>query len=307
LNPIGKIVSPGTFCTIQDLGRIGLRNFGIPRSGPLDLVSFLNANQILGNQQNSPCLEIIDSGPEIEFTGYGAFAATGSNVQLTLNDQILPPNEVCYYAIGDKLKIGRSKNELVTYVAFGGGIHSQIIFGSGSTLSRVGWGGMKGRRLLENDLLVRNEYQAINKKIYSELIQSNRNQASIRILKGPEGTDEIIEALVKNQWKKSSFSDRIGAKIKSDSILTYEIPEIKSCPVDIGTIQLPPNGEPIVLLNDGATTGGYPRVASILQVDLPIFCQKKPGQSLQFELVEIEEAQRVYGEFLHLITPQDSY
>ncbi len=280
------INSGGLLTTIQDLGRPGFRKFGVPISGALDQPSAMIANELVGNPVNHPLLEITQTGPQLKFRTYGALAITGAEMSPTLNGTPIFNNETFFFASGDILAFGRLQRGVRAYLAFAGELLAERLFSSTSTHIGNLWGGFKGRPIQSGNqlLFVPPEHKIRLNKVERGI----HNPPFIRVLpsmeyEGLDATDK--EKLFDREWVISSESNRTGIRLKGES-LKSRLPEMISSPTDIGVMQLPPSGEPIILMNDSSSIGGYPRICAVIQEDIPVLAQKPPGSILQFKLAD---------------------
>ncbi len=280
-----EVQSGGLLTTIQDLGRSGYRQFGVPVSGVMDPVSAVRANQLVSNSPGAPVLEITQTGPKLHFKKYGALAITGANLSPKLNSVSVNNNETIFFSKGDVLTFGPPTTGIRAYLAFSGELEGESLFGSKSTHIGNGWGGLEGRALSGGDQLFivphENHIRALN------LAVDFKTSKTIRISKCLEfeGLDDTDKNMLFNQqWTITSESNRMGIRLTGIALQT-NFPELISSPTDTGIIQLPPNGQPIILMNDSAAVGGYPRIGAVRQEDISKLAQKPPGASIQLKLV----------------------
>jgi biotin-dependent carboxylase-like uncharacterized protein len=280
-----EVVKAGLLTTIQDLGRPGFRKFGVPVSGAMDSASAILANELVGNPAHYSVLEITQTGPALIFKTYGALAITGADLTPTLNGIPIANNETIFFAKGDHLAFGPLKRGVLTYLAFAGELQAEKLFGSVSTHQGNQWGGLNGKPLMTGDRLKLNpaEHKVRHQKIESAI----NNTRIIRLAPSLE-FDKLStsdqERLFTQQWTLSASSNRTGIRLEGEP-LESKLPEMISSPTDRGILQLPPSGLPLVLMNDSAAIGGYPRIGAVLQEDIPILVQKPPGSALQFKMV----------------------
>ncbi|MDW3191224.1 MAG: biotin-dependent carboxyltransferase family protein [Cytophagales bacterium] len=279
------VKSGGLFTTIQDLGRPGFRQFGVPVSGALDQESAALANTLVGNPIEYPLLEITQTGPYLEFEKYGALAIAGANLSPRLNGIDIPNHETVFFAKGDVLSFGQPKTGIRAYLAFSGELQVERLFGSVSTHTGNQWGGLNGQTLQKGDQLriVPPSQHIQHQKIRHQIRTTN----TIRVTKSMEfealeNSDQ--ERLFSQDWIVASESNRMGIRLSGASLIS-KLPEMISSPTDTGIIQLPPSGLPIVLMNDSAAIGGYPRICAVLREDLPIISQKPPGATIRLKLI----------------------
>ncbi len=295
-----EVVTPGLFTTMQDLGRTGFRAFGVPTCGAIDTLSHRRANYLVGNAPHEATLEITLQGPSLRFLDHAAISLSGADLSPKLNNIPLGLNETIFVAKGDELTFGKRQTGCRTYLAVNGGFRGKEMLTSISTHVRTSWGGTDGGPLKVGQLLKRNTASSkINSRSLN--VAPIDNTTPIRIFHGPE-TSLIDESnLVSQSWVISSRSDRAALRLEGQPLATSRF-EMVSSPMDIGTIELPQGGKPIILLNDGPGVGGYPRVGSIIQADLPRLAQLAPHEKVHFQWVTMEEAARAHKELFRLFS-----
>ncbi len=296
------IEKPGLLTSIQDLGRCGFKKYGIITGGAMDPVSYRMANLLVQNEENEPTIEMTLYGPTIRFLENTIIALCGGNLSPSLNGR--PMQMACPIHIqkGDVLTFGQPKTGCRAYLAIRGGIKIQKVMGSYSTYLRAQIGGFKGRSLQKGDQLeyvpVNQESDVISTKWFASGMHIESSGAKkVRVLKGrhfEEFTNRSIDTFSKESYTISPQSDRMGYRLDGTLLELSESKEIISEAVTFGTIQVPANGKPIILMADSQTIGGYPKIAEVISADLPVVAQAKPGDSLQFEFVTLDEAQRLY-------------
>ena len=303
-----RVISPGLLTTVQDLGRTGFLQYGVPEAGAMDRLSLMLANLLAGNALGDAALEITMSGPVLEFLNPTAFSITGADISPKLNGVSIKGYRRVYAAKGDILEFGRLISGARAYVAFHGGLDVPLVMKSRSTYLRGWFGGVEGRSLRSGDeLTVRAEtlsYFGV-REIPEDLIPKYKDGYTARVIMGPEErrfTEAAIENFLKSTYSVTNQWDRMGIRLKGAPIEHREGADILSAGITLGTIQVPSSGDPIVLLADRQTTGGYTRIANIVSVDIPYVAQLKPGDSLSFEEISIEEAQDLVRKQQNLIS-----
>ena len=293
-----RILKPGLLTTLQDLGRYGYQKSGIVVSGAMDTLALRIGNLLLGNPVNEAGLEITLVGPSVIFEEDQLMAITGGNLSPLINGLPVAMWRPIYVQKGDKLSFGRAVDGCRTYLSVYGGFDVPEIMFSKSTYLRATIGGWKGRAVKANDLLpFRKLYPQHAKKfgwsaggnIYPDL--SVRN---IRVIQGPEFnqfTEQSISVFFEQSYAISNASDRMGYRLNGPLLERKSAVELLSSAVTFGTVQVPPEGIPIVLMADHQTTGGYPRIVQVIGVDLPLLAQISPGQKITFELITLAQAQ----------------
>lgn len=306
-----EVLKPGAFSTFQDLGRWGTQQFGVPVSGPMDLVSHRIANRVVGNQANEATLEVTLLGPSLRFELDAVVAWCGADMSATLDGILIPRATPTEVPAGATLAFGRRVSGLRTYLALRGGFLLDRVLGSCSTHTRAGLGGYKGRPLRKGDQLQfkppmaighegdekRSGHAPVNSiSVNAWLDAQPVLEAPIRLMPGREWTqfsDDAHRALFDTSWRISAQSERMGYRLEGPALLRTTRNDVLSEAVSFGAMQVPPDGQPIVLMADRQTTGGYPKIAQVASVDLPRLAQRAPGESVLFEPITVEEAQRL--------------
>lgn len=302
-----KIIKPGLLTTIQDAGRNGWQRYGVVVGGVMDSLSFRIANRLLGNPEGLAVLEITLQGPTIQFEEFTYCVLTGADLSPRLNSQTITLYRPFPVHPGDELSFNYPNIGCRTYLAVSGGFVVAEVLGSRSTYLRSAMGGYKGRKLQEGDRLqsgthegmdqLCNFFQFSQTKRYPLVSQtlnpSYQTYRSIRFLPGPEW--HLFNNDAQKQWQEQSFlvmpqSDRMGYRLQGPPIQLTKAEEMLSSAVTMGTVQVPSDGQPIILMADRQTTGGYPRLAQIITADLPVLAQVRPGDKLRFQLCSLEEA-----------------
>lgn len=293
-------IKPGLLTTIQDLGRQSYQSFGISASGAMDCLSLKLANIIVGNPLNYAALEITLVGPELSFKGEGIIAITGADLSPTLNGKHLQMWRAVHIQDGDLLKFGVPKSGCRSYLAVLGGLNVPEILGSKSTFIRGAYGGMEGRALQKNDEIpigpIDSNWikEVKNRGIPDFYILNIFNNESIRFVWGPhdkEFREESKTQFVSSSYQVTNQSDRMGYRLEGETLLHKKSADILSEFVAPGTIQVPANGKPIILMADCQMSGGYMKIGMVIGADLPLVAQKKPGNFIKFQPVSIQEAQ----------------
>jgi antagonist of KipI len=280
------VTKAGMLTTVQDLGRRGFRAVGVPVSGPADAFALRVANLLVGNSENAACLECTLIGPELTFSRDTLVALGGADFPG------LPPWQPVALRAVDTLKLGTAKRGCRGYLAVAGGISVPHLLGSGSTFLRGGFGGLHGRPLREGDVLSARElarHLALHWHVDERILPAYSASPTVRVVAGAQAA-EFGGALLTSEFKVSPQSDRMGVRLTGTPLARSRRTELLSATVLPGTIQVPPDGNPIVLLVDAQTIGGYPQVAHVISVDLPLIAQLRPGDSARFREVTLTEA-----------------
>lgn len=295
------IKSPGLLTTIQDLGRWGYQDQGITRSGAMDSPALRVANLLVENPEGTPALEMVLQGAEIYFEHHHLIAITGGDFAPEIDNEPVPLWRAILVRAGSILKLKGSRTSRYCYLAINSGFDIPKVLNSNSTYLRAGFGGFEGRALKTGDRLLCKESLNSPKKsfvttdwsIEVSFLNYLVENPVIRVMKGPEAELVYTETLYQNKLKVSQISDRMGYRLEIETALAHEV-EIISSAVLFGTIQLPPNGQPVVLMADSQTTGGYPRIAQIISADLAKMAQVMPEKKVTFQKVSLAEAQDLY-------------
>ncbi|MDT0551922.1 biotin-dependent carboxyltransferase family protein [Urechidicola vernalis] len=279
-----KVISPGFYTSIQDLGRIGFRNQGVPTSGCMDSVSANLANILVNNTNECALLEITMLGPKLQFLQSYAIAIVGAYMQPKLNGKVVTNNCLIQVNTNDVLSFGKLKKGVRAYLAIGGGIDSSKILNSRSQFYPI----TKNAKIEKNDLLTvqvnRNPInQLMNASVANKVDFYDKNK--IQVSKGPDF--EIFEKedfaqLFNKKFSVSNNNDRMGYQL--NELLFRHRESLITSPVIPGTVQFLPNGKLVVLMKDGQTTGGYPRILQLTELSIAILAQKKVGDEFSFEL-----------------------
>jgi biotin-dependent carboxylase-like uncharacterized protein len=301
------IQSAGLFSTIQDAGRTGYQRFGMPVSGAMDLFSLHLANKLVGNPPDAAAIEATLNGPEILFSGDCTLAICGADMQPCVNGQPIPLYVAVEVKSGDKLTFAGLKSGCRAYIAFSGGVAVPVVMGSRSTYTGAAIGGMEGRALQSGDVLQLGERygEACEKKIPETLIPGYKPVQSIRVIPGPESKRldfEGVRRFLSRPYKVTHHSNRMGMRLSGEPITcTNGAYDLISAGISMGTIQLPGSGQPIILMADRQTTGGYPRIACVVSVDLTLVAQLKPEDQIYFREISLLQAQEIYRQRTKLI------
>ncbi len=307
-----EVIRAGLLTTVQDLGRYGAQRFGVPVSGAMDTYALRVANRLVGNEEDVAALETTLIGPVLKFDSDLLIAVCGGDLGAVIGGKPVPMNRPVWLARGSQLAFEQPVTGCRAYVAFAGGIDVPLVLGSRSTYVRTGFGGFKGRALKKGDrihtgasygssfLRLRDSPDFANDGFaapsWSVRVDPDRlflQPQRIRFIAGRhwERLDpEVRGAILRENFRVGTTSDRMGYRLEGVSLERHEFGDIASEAVAFGTIQLPPDGNPIVLMADRQTIGGYPRVGEVASVDLPLLAQLKPGDTLRFERIGLDEA-----------------
>ena len=299
------IREPGPQTTVQDLGRSGHLRSGIPPSGPVDRRALILANRLVGNPDGAAGLECAFMGPRFAVDGPSAIAVTGAEVPVTVNGQPAPRWATILLARGDVVKVGIARVGVRAYVAVAGGLDVPPVLGSRATYLRGRLGGLDGRELRAGDRLpvVPAAVPAV-RALRPEAVPDLAGAPAIRVVLGPQAdrfTEEGIAAFLEGPYEMLQHSDRMGARLRGPRIAHTRGHDIISDGTALGSIQVPGDGQPIVLLVDRQSTGGYTKIATVCSFEIGRIAQVRPGQRLAFHAVGVEEAHRLRDESAALL------
>jgi len=288
----------GPLTTIQDAGRFGHLRVGIPTSGPMDRASFLLANRLVGNPDDAAALECTLMGPRLELTDARLVAVTGADMTPTVNGAAIPMWEAVPLRAGDVLKLGPARAGVRAYVAVAGGLDTPRVLGSRSTYVRGRLGGLGGRAIRKGDRLPLGTASVSGADARPRRLRAGRapgygTEAEVAVTLGPQEdrfTPAGIAAFLTGPYELSPQSDRMGARLKGPFIEHTRGHDIVSDGVPMGGVQVVGDGQPIVLLADRQSAGGYTKIATVCSFDLPRIAQLKPGGRLTFRRVTVAEA-----------------
>lgn len=295
-----KVLKPGLHTTIQDLGRIGFQQYGIVVAGAMDQYAMQMANLLVGNDRQEAVIEVTLMGPTFEILSDCIISICGAHLSSTVDGSPIKMWKSIKVKKGQVLSFGAPIAGVRTYIAVLGGIEATSIMGSKSTYVKGKMGGFQGRELVTDDII--DGWPIINEKVVGRMlpyrhIQSYRKDIEVRVVMGPDEeafTDEGIETFFGSIYKVTSQADRMGYRFKGPKIKHKKTADIISDAIPFGGIQVPANGEPIILMADRQTTGGYTRIGTVISVDLPLVAQALPGSSIAFRPVSVEKAQLLY-------------
>ena len=302
-----RIVNPGPLSLIQDQGRAGFQSLGVSVSGAVDIDSMLLGNRLVGNASDLAGIEVMIGGLSLEFNKQTIFALTGANTYATLDGVLLGTN-VSYVAhTGSLLELGMATDGLRSYISIAGGIDVPKTLGSRSTHVASQIGGVMGRKLESGDVLNLGESDKFARSGLSQNFTTDLNLTSlaIRVVLGPQDnlfSDIGIHTFLESEYTITEQSNRQGLRLGGPIIESKSgVYDIISDAVVNGSVQIPGDGMPIVLLADRQTTGGYAKIATVASVDLPILGQVKPGMELSFVSISVEEAQDALNQKMKLL------
>jgi len=297
-----EVIKPGLFTTIQDQGRWGYQNYGVGIAGPLDPFALAAANLLVGNPQGAAGLEITLLGPTLKFHRETIFALAGADLDPQIDGQSIS-GWTCYLApSGSVLRFGERKSGIRAYLAVSRGIDVPPVMGSRSTYLLGRFGGLEGRTLKAQDFLpilsLEENFRNLVGKVFSPTLRPPyQKNPNLRVVLGPFDeffSEEGVRAFLTSPYTVTPQSDRMGYRLQGMPIKRQKPGELITCGLANGTIQVPPNGQPILLLADRQTIGGYPIIATLIHADFPLIAQCAPGDQLRFKAILVDEARQAY-------------
>ena len=290
------ILTPGLQTTVQDRGRFGYQSAGIGVSGAMDQDAYAAANYLVGNHRGEAALEMTLLGASIQFDGDCVCALTGADMNATLDGEPMERYRPFCIAEGQVLTLGYAVNGCRAYLAIQGGIDIPPVLGSRSTNLKAGLGGLQGRPLRRGDVL------SAPGGVDIVYLQRKRptpffsQQVTVRVIPGPQAkafTQKGFDTLWTKTFILSDKSDRMGLRLGGPSIETVSGSDIVSDGIAPGSIQITSAGQPIILMADRQTTGGYAKIGTVCSFDLPTLAQLQPGAVIGFREISVEQAQRL--------------
>jgi antagonist of KipI len=296
------VLAPGLLSSIQDAGRHGFRHLGVGSAGTMDAYSHAIANLLVGNPVHAPVLEITMAGPRLRIERAMRIALCGADMVARCDGRDLPGWHTIDLPAGSELTLGNCRRGARAYLAVAGGFAVSPLLGGSSTDLRGGFGGFAGRALVAGARLATGDstIDADAIRIAPWWIDPApdldfASPAIIRMLPGRDATSPP-GAVFAREWRVAAASNRQGLRLEGDAVQPANAYERMSEPVAPGTVQLPPDGRPIVLLADAQTHGGYPRIGHAIVADRPRLAQLRPGDALRFVPCTTQQARRLYCE-----------
>jgi antagonist of KipI len=299
-----KVIRPGINSTFQDLGRFGLQHLGIVASGCMDQLSFCISNKLVGNKFSEGALEFAYQGPLLELVGDSVLVAISGKVNFNIiknnGDTIQGiSNESFIISNGDQIDILSTINSVYGYFSILGGFKLNEVKGSVSTLVRAKIGPNKGDKLKSTDKIFFNKpsKKEKTKKIQFEFEQDN----IIRVMQGLQihyFSKKSQEDFFSKEYKITKLTDRMGMRLDGQKLENTVNKNIKSEGITKGSIQVPGDGQPIILLSDHPTIGGYPKIANVITADYDKLVQKTPGTIIKFKLVNLSVAENAFQDYV---------
>lgn len=308
-----KLLNPGLYTTIQASHRRGLREVGISPSGAADKFAYRVSNALVGNSSELASLEITMTGPQILFEDNELISICGGDFYPCINDGEIPQWTAVKVNKNDILSFKGMGSGARGYISFAGGIEAEKILGSFSTNIKANFGGFCGRSLKINDELnisteKDNLDKCSNNYLLPQYIPQYSNKIEARVLLGPQEdyfSKEEVQKFFSESYTVSPMWDRMGIRLEGKPLIHNKSANIISDGNNIGSLQVPGDGKPIILMNDGGTTGGYPKIGTIIYSDLDKVAQLKMGDNIKFKKVTLEEAHKCYKEYVEILSSVD--
>jgi len=296
-----EVVRPGLLTTIQDRGRFGYQKFGVPVSGAVDAMALRVANLLVGNPDSAAALEITALGPQLRFLADAVVALTGAEVQADLDGAPVPWYQSFLVRAGQTLDVQACTRGLRCYLAIAGGIEVPALLGSRSTCLAAAFGGFQGRALADGDILRVGSPPGplgdlARRDVPEEWRLRLESPGTLRVVLGPQDdafTEGGLRTFLESTYRVTQHTDRMGCRLEGPEIPHRASADIISDWVPMGGVQVPGDRNPIILLADRQTTGGYPKIATVIGPDLPLVAQCRPGDSFRFRAVTLVEAQSI--------------
>ena len=302
------ILKPGMMSSLQDLGRWGFQQFGVPIGGAMDKVSATLANTICGNDENEAVVEMTLHGASFMFNEAAYCAIVGGGCKAFVGDEELPFNRLLWIPAFSIIRTTASAQGCRSYLAVSGGFNVKKILGSASTYTPSRFGGLDGRNLATGDMLSFKREQVLQasstlKMLPSgvgishwhtaDLVETTSNVVTLQAIRGPEFdlfNSSSEENIFRSEFTISSQSNRMGYRLEGKKLTLERKTEMISTAVTTGIVQVTHEGDPIILMADAQTIGGYPRIARICAADIPLLAQTRPGVKIQFKEISAEES-----------------
>lgn len=288
-----EVIHPGVLCSIQDAGRKGVNDIGLTQSGAMDELSFGYANMLLGNAFNTSVIEIALGGLVLRAKEAISIAITGADMSPSIGGRSIEMWQTHTLKKGEELSFGFASSGHFAYVGVVGGFDIPLQYGSASTSIKEGLGGMKGRKLQAGDRLQSfGVCLCETRKLHQKQVPYFSQEIRLDVLKGYQ--EHLFDKSAQETFFNSVYTykgegDRMGYRLSGEKVIP-QVSGILSEPICYGAIQVPSHGEPIVLLKERQTIGGYPKIGSILGIDCFKLAQLKPGGRIRFNEVSLEEA-----------------
>ena len=292
-----EVIEPGLLTTLQDMGRYGYLHHGVPASGAMDTVALRMANILTGNPEDEACLEVTLAGPRLHFHSPALVAISGADLSPSLNGSPAPMWESFLARQGDVLSFGEHRSGTRAYVAVAGGFDVPMVMGSKSTFMKAAIGGFKGRAMEAGDMLLTrlpvSSSDRSGRRIPRSLVPNYDLSLPIRVVLGPQDdrfTQAGLDVFFNASFTVSANSDRMGYRLQGPKVEHSDGPDIISDGIPFGGVQVSGDGQPIILMADRGTSGGYTKPATVISSDIGKVAQRMPGDEVRFQSVTLPEA-----------------
>ena len=294
-----EILSPGLLSTIQDLGRFGYQASGFAPTGAADTLSMKRANALVGNEPGEAVLEMMLLGVTARFHTACVIALTGADMAPKINGSDVENGAALRVDAGDVLELSGTRDGMGCYLAVAGGFDIPLVMGSRSTGMRFGVGGFKGRKLMRGDVIRLRAPATDLSEIECRRLPSRpvfSRHVVLRAVPGPQDdmfSEEELNGFFSLPYSVTNATDRMGIRLEGKPIVSKNTSDIISDGTVFGAVQVPSGGQPIILMADRQTTGGYAKIATVITADLPRAAQMRPGNTVRFMRVSVEQAQEI--------------
>ncbi len=297
-----EVIQPGFLPTVQDMGRYGYQQYGVPVSGAMDNYALRAANLLVGNDEGAACLETMLMGLRLRVLAGAEIAIAGANLSPTLNKSPLPMWQAVAVSRGDIVSFHKPQSGCYSYLAVNGGVDVPMVMGSRSTYVRSRLGGLEGRPLRAGDRLKGGGARQVasKRRLPAQYIPEYHANNGLRVMLGPQDdyfTEEGIHTFLNSEFVVSTEANRVGYRLQGPRIEHRAEADIISDGIPLGAVQVPGNGSPIILMADRQTIGGYAKIAVIITADFPKLAQAKPGDKVRFRAISGDEALRSLKEY----------
>jgi antagonist of KipI len=291
-----RVVKAGMLTTIQDRGRWGLQSSGVPVAGPMDPVSHRLANVLVGNDPDAATLEVTLLGPQLDFEDERVIAVTGAEFEILVDGKPMPMHAPFIVPAESQFRFGARRRGARAYIAIAGGIVVPATLGSRSTHLISGMGGIDGRPIRAGDRLPLGDpgrARGSAPALAQPVVQLPEGEAVIRVLAGPQReyfSDDALNVLQSAPYTIAQNSDRMGFRLAGPRLSHSRVADIISDATPLGVLQVPASGQPILLMADRQTAGGYPKIATVITADISVAGQLCPGDTITFRVCTDREA-----------------
>lgn len=299
---IFRVLKPGLFTTVQDLGRYGYLKYGVPISGAMDTYSLIAANLLVANNPGDACLEVTLIGPELQALKRTQIAITGGVIPPKVNGQNVSMWQTVDLQEGDIISFEKMKSGCRAYISIRGGIDTPLVLGSRSTYVRGRFGGINGGQLKTGDF-VEGFYAPLIKFGFSmpeKLVPELAGKFTVNVILGPQSdmfTEKGVSVFLSNPYKVTLEADRMGYRLEGPRIEHKDKADIVSDALLPGAVQVPKNGNPIIIMQDAQTTGGYPKIAVAITPDVSSLGQAGPNDVIEFSRITVSQAHKKMLEY----------